>query len=32
LNDDDRSVGDLFGDMTDVRDADQFLIKVRYRL
>ena len=32
LNDDDRSVGDLFGDMSDVRDADQFLIKVRYRL
>jgi hypothetical protein len=32
LNDDDRSVGDLFGDMTDVRDADQFMIKVRYRL
>jgi hypothetical protein len=32
LNDDDRSVGDLFRDMTDVRDADQFLIKVRYRL
>ena len=32
LNDDDRGVGDLFGDMTDVRDADQFLIKVRYRL
>ena len=32
LNDDDRGVGGLFGDMTDVRDADQFLIKVRYRL
>jgi hypothetical protein len=32
LNDDDRGVGDLFGDMSDVRDADQFLIKVRYRL
>jgi hypothetical protein len=32
LNDDERGVGDLFGDMTDVRDADQFLIKVRYRL
>jgi hypothetical protein len=31
-NDDDRGVGGLFGDMTDVRDADQFLIKVRYRL
>ena len=28
LHDDDRGVGDLFGDMTDVRDADQFLIKV----
>ena len=23
---------DLFGDMSDVRDADQFLIKIRYRL
>ena len=32
LTDDDRDVGDLFGDMSDVRDADQFLIKVRYRL
>ena len=32
LRDDERSVGDLFGDMSDVRDADQFLIKLRYRL
>ncbi|MGH8235444.1 MAG: DUF5916 domain-containing protein [Steroidobacteraceae bacterium] len=32
LQDDDRSVADLFGDMSDVRDADQFLVKVRYRL
>jgi hypothetical protein len=32
LQDDDRSVGDLFGDMSDVRDSDQFLVKVRYRL
>ena len=32
LRDDERSVGDLFGDMSDVRDADQFLVKVRYRL
>jgi hypothetical protein len=32
LNDDERGVADLFGDMTDVRDADQFLIKIRYRL
>lgn len=32
LNDDERGVGDLFGDMSDVRDADQFLIKIRYRL
>src|SRR5918995_582359 len=30
LNADDRGVGDLFGHMTDVRDADQFMIKVRY--
>ena len=32
LHDDDRGVGELFRDMADVRDADQFLIKVRYRL
>ena len=32
LQDDDRSVADLFGDMSDVRDSDQFLVKVRYRL
>jgi len=32
LNDDDRGVGRLFTDMTDIRDADQVLIKVRYRL
>jgi hypothetical protein len=32
LRDDDRSVADLFGHMSDVRDADQFLIKIRYRL
>lgn len=32
LREDDRSVGDLFGHMSDVRDADQFMIKVRYRL
>ena len=32
LTDDDRDVGDLFGDMSDVRDSDQFMIKVRYRL
>jgi hypothetical protein len=32
LRDDERSVADLFGDMSDVRDADQFLIKLRYRL
>lgn len=32
LSDDDRGVGQLFGDMNDVRDADQFLIKIRYRL
>lgn len=33
LNGDDRrEVHDLFRDMVDVRDADQFLIKFRYRL
>jgi hypothetical protein len=32
LTDDYRDVGDLFGDMSDVRDSDQFMIKVRYRL
>jgi hypothetical protein len=32
LNDDARDVGRLFTDMTDIRDADQVLIKVRYRL
>lgn len=32
LNDDDRRVRDLFRDMGEVRDADQFLIKFRYRL
>jgi Domain of unknown function (DUF5916) len=30
--DDDRDLKDLFGDLNQVRDADQFLIKVRYRL
>jgi hypothetical protein len=32
VRDDDREVARLFRDMTDVRDADQFLIKIRYRL
>jgi hypothetical protein len=32
LRDDQRGVGQLFGDMSDVRDADQFMVKVRYRL
>jgi hypothetical protein len=32
LRDDERGVGQLFGDMSDVRDADQFMVKVRYRL
>jgi hypothetical protein len=32
LTDDDRSVTQLFRSMSDVRDADQFLIKIRYRL
>jgi hypothetical protein len=32
LRDDEHSVGDLFGHMSDVRDADQFMIKMRYRL
>jgi hypothetical protein len=32
LREDDRSVSDLFHDQPELRDADQFLIKVRYRL
>lgn len=32
LNDDDRRVRNLFEDMGEVRDSDQFLIKFRYRL
>lgn len=32
LNDDDREVTQLFKDMGEVRDADQFLIKLSYRL
>lgn len=32
INDDERGVQDLFRDMADVRDADQFLIKLRYKL
>jgi len=32
LDDDERGVNTLFRDMTDVRDADQFLIKIRYKL
>lgn len=32
LRDDERGVGELFGHMSDVRDADQFMIKMRYRL
>lgn len=32
LRDDDRAVSSLFTDMTDVRDADQVLVKIRYRL
>ena len=32
LDDDDREVRMLFRDMSDVRDSDQFLIKIRYRL
>lgn len=32
LADDERGVADLFGHMSDVRDADQFLIKIRYKL
>ena len=31
-DDDDVAVATLFCDMSDVRDADQFLIKLRYRL
>jgi hypothetical protein len=32
VDDDERGVQELFRDMTDVRDADQFLIKLRYKL
>jgi hypothetical protein len=32
LRDDEHGVGELFGHMSDVRDADQFMIKMRYRL
>lgn len=32
INDDERNVGELFRDIPDVRDSDQFLIKVRFRL
>lgn len=32
LREDERSVGALFSDMSDVRDADQFMVKIRYRL
>ena len=32
LTDDERDLGRLFHDMSDVRDADQFLVKVSYRL
>jgi Domain of unknown function (DUF5916) len=32
LTDDERTVSELFRSMTDVRDADQFMIKIRYRL
>ena len=32
IDNDERGVHDLFRDMTDVRDADQFLIKLRYKL
>jgi hypothetical protein len=32
LTDDDRDVSSLLGHITDVRDAEQILVKVRYRL
>lgn len=32
MNEDERGVGRLFTDISDVRDAEQFLIKVRHRL
>lgn len=32
IDDDRRGVNELFRDMTDVRDSDQFLIKFRYKL
>ena len=31
-NEDERGVGKLFTDMTEVRDSDQVLLKIRYRL
>jgi hypothetical protein len=31
-DDDDRGLGSLFSDVDQVRDADQILVKVRYRL
>jgi hypothetical protein len=32
VRDEDQGVGSLFGNMFDVRDADQLLLKVRYRM
>lgn len=32
IDEDERGIQELFRDMTDVRDADQFLIKLRYKL
>lgn len=32
VEDDRRALDDLFGDLSEVRDADQFLVKIRYRL
>ena len=32
MRDDERSLGGLFGSMFDVRDADQLLVKIRYRM
>ncbi|HLS80636.1 MAG TPA: DUF5916 domain-containing protein [Steroidobacter sp.] len=32
IEQDQRDLGGLFGDMGDLRDADQFLVKIRYRL
>jgi hypothetical protein len=32
LREDERDLGGLFSDMSEIRDSDQFLLKIRYRL